>query len=703
MDKSWNFLVETQDRELSVLLQLFAESGFEGCTDASSIINGMKKDLSLNVVDYDYEQFLDRVCDIFSLNLPLNYTNKNNLKEKETLLLQCFLFIIVDNLSNSEIISFAKHYRFSNDKKESLKKEISTRIAVSENFKLILPYLVRNLSKPKEISLPTIVYGIPFHIIRPVLESSVIFISDSLNNDEHFKWIPIASTLIGMRQEYTRPFEVKTAKDYLDTIIRFNNAFTSQKYSTLSVMFSLYKSLHDGAELNDSLIEEMKSFLQQKEMAFRVQLFKKAKREIIDEDFKKAFKELIRFLMKRLLPCNDSEERVFRINDQSAGKGKTAFFYYKFPYSKPESFPNARYIIPDDEFEKKAVKLYLSCMDIDENKHLIAKGILLKEIEQNVTDWTIVIAAWDDENNYPKGVTIIKNDPLFDSLIEKYQYPKKHTIRVPIYSIELLTEFLRGSANVEDVETLLHSNLLGRTGYLVELLKTAMQMVSAKENYERSNTELGIKFRNLRHNTSIKIGRIRLKLDAIAKNEYDAKDIETIKNKLSEIETMLQSAGKDEDEVVDQLNLIDELNSHIQGWEDVFSVEKEYNNNEKLWIEFGKTEFSIVLDNIYKNIEAHAFPKMMLKKAKRVKVSIENLDNGNINVSISNNGIPFEGDPEKAFDYGQTYGINGNKGIGLHSVKELMRKHRGGAMIIPNPNKEFCVTVQLSFIGVNQK
>lgn len=694
MDKSWSFLIDAQRHESSALMQICKDSGFVvSSLDACSLLMGMGKELLLSS-DYDYVHFIDKLGAVFSLNFQ-----DKNLLEKETVILEHFLITIIGCLDENEVKCFAKNYRFSSVEREGLGKEIISRISVSQNFKLILPCIVFSLSKPKNVEITLISYGIRFAIMRPIYNSPVELVSVDLKDSSLSKWIPAVSLMIKMRQEYDRPFEINMANEYLDTIIRLDTSFQSQKYSILSVMLSLYKALHDKSKQSISLITEISKYLQSTQTSFCIQVLKRADQE--------QYLSLMRSLMERLFPCKEYEKRVFRINDHdNMGKGKTAYFYYKFPYSKPESFPNARYAIPDDEFEKEAAKLYLSCRDLNLNKHLIAKDILLKEIEQSVTDWTIVIAAWDDENNYPKGVTIIKNDPLFDSLIEKYQYSKKHTIRVPVYTIKLLTDFLRGFANVEDVETLLNSNLLGRAGYLEELLKTAMQMVSEKKNYERSSSELGIKFRNLRHHTSIKIGRIRLKLDAIAKNEYDAGDIETIKNKLSEIETMLQSAGKDEDELVEQLDLIDALNAQIQGWEDVFSVEKEYNNNEKLWIEFGKTEFSIVLDNIYKNIETHAFTKTIPKKAKRVKVSIENLNNGSINVSISNNGIPFEGDPEnpeKVFDYGQTYGNSGNKGIGLPDVMELMRKHGGNAAFKPNSNEEFCVTVQLTFKGVNKK
>lgn len=735
MDKSWNFLVETQDCELSALVQLFVDNGFEVCADASSIIKGVSKDLSLNVVNLDYEQFIDKLCDIFSLNFPLSLANRNNLKEKETLLLQCFLFIIVDNLSNSETISFANNYRFSNDKKENLKKEISTRIAASENFKLMLPYLVSYLSKPKEIRLPSIVYGLPFHILRPVLESSSIYISDNLKNNNHFKWIPVVSTLIGMRQEYARPFEVEAAKDYLDTIIRFDSTFTSQKYSTLSVMLSLYKSFHDEAELNDSLIEELNIFLQQKETAFRVQLIKKAKREIQkEEDFKKAFMELIRFLMKRLFPCDEEQQGVLRNNDmQCIGEGNVAFFYYKFPYSKFLS--NAKYVIPADGFEKEAVKLYLSCNNIDLNECLVGRNELLERINQNVSGWRVV-TSWDDQSVYPKGVVFIKSDSpynnasdinelraLIDDIVLDYEskinlvnevdtiQKEKHdslfrqidsnlTSRMLESLIEYVDKGFEGS--LKKIRT---SNIFGNNKKLNELAEKLRQLREERDYLAKKIGELRTGFRALRHDTSTKIGIVRFLLDQIPSNNYTIEDVEFAQKKLSELDVMIQKAGKDKDvENSVRLNLVGELKEQLQSRDNaLFSIIDDYSDNDTIWIAFGESELGTVLDNVFDNIKRHGFLGLgnaNSQNENKVRISIDKLVGGFVNVYISNNGMKFDGDDadvEKVFEYRQSYGNSGNQGIGLYSVREIMQKYGGDASFISKPNEEFCVTVLLRF------
>lgn len=740
MDKSWNFLVETQDCELSALLQLFVDSGFEVGADASSIVKGMSKELSLDVVNLDYEQFMDKVCDVFSLNFPLKFANRNNLMEKETLLLQCFLSIIVDNLSNSETISFAKHYRFSNDKKENLKKEINTRIAASENFKLMLPYLVSSLSKQKEICQPSIVYGLPFHIIRTVLESSSISILDSLKNNKHFKWIPVVSTLVGMRQEYARPFEVETAKDYLDTIIRFDSTFTSQKYSTLSVMLSLYKSLHDGAGLKDSLIEELSSFLQQKETAFRVQLIKRAKREIKkEEDFKKAFMELICFLMKRLFPCDEEQQGVLRNNDmQCLGEGNVAFFYYKFPYSKFLS--NAKYVIPSDVFEKEAVKLYLSCNNIDLNEYLIGRNELLKRINQNVSGWRVV-TSWNDQSVYPNGVVFIKSDnpynnasdinelqALIDDIVSDYE-PKidlvnkvdtlqkqKHDTLFQQIDSNLTSNMLEALIRYVDngyedsLKEIITNNIFGKNKELNKLAEKLRQLRQERDYYAKKVNELEEGFRNLRHDTSIKIGFIRYLIeDQIPSNNYTIEDVEFAQKKLSELDDMLQNAGKEKKvENPARLNLVEELKNQIQCRDNtLFSIVDDYSDNGPIWIDFEESELGTVLDNVFDNIKRHGFLGLgntFSQNENKVRISIDNLVGGFVNVSISNNGMKFEGkeaDADKVFEYRQSYGNSGNEGIGLYSVRDIMQRYGGDASFISKPNEEFCVTVLLRFKSYN--
>jgi len=732
MDKSWNFLVETQDCEMSALLQLFVDSGFEVCTDASSIVKGMSKDLSLNIENLDYEQFIDKVCDVFSLN----YSNRNNLLEKETLLLQYFLSIIVDNMSDSETISFAKYYRFSNDKKENLKREINTRIAASENFKLMLPYLVSSLSKPKEVCQPSIVYGLPFHIIRPVLESSSICILDSLKNNKHFKWIPVVSTLVGMRQEYARPFKAETAKDYLDTIIRFDSTFTSQKYSTLSVMLSLYKSLHDGAGLKDSLIEELSSFLQRKETAFRVQLIKRAKREIKkEEDFKEAFMDLIRFLMKRLFPCDEEHQGVFRNNDmQCLGEGNVAFFYYKFPYSKFLS--NAKYVIPSDVFEKEAVKLYLSCNNIDLNEYLIGRNELLKRINQNVSGWRVV-TSWNDQSVYPKGVAFIKSDnpynnasdinelqALIDDIVLDYEskinlvnevdtiQKEKHDSLFRQIDSDLTSKMLESLIEYVDngfegsLKKIRTSNIFGNNKKLNVLAEKLRQLREERDYLAKKISELEMCFRTLRHDTSTKIGIVRYLLDyQIPSNNYTIEDVEFAQKKLSELDDMLQNAGKEKKaENPARLNLVGELKKQIQCRDNtLFSIVDDYSDNGSIWIDFEGSELGTVLDNIFDNIKRHGFfglGNTYSQNENKVRISIDKLVGGFVNVYISNNGMEFEGneaDAEKVFEFSQSYGNSGNRGIGLYSVKEIMQRHGGDVFFIPKPNEEFCVTVLLRF------
>ena len=748
MDKSWNFLVEAQDYELSSLSQLFLDSRFVVDNDANSMIKRMSNDLSINETENDYEQFIDIIGTLFSLSFP-----NNSLMEKETTILERFLFIIIDNLSIDELKSFAKCYRFSNIEKENLKKEISTRIVVSENFKLMLPFIVSNLSKSEETHMPSIVYGIPFSLMKSVLELPNTVISKSLTSNTLFRWIPIVATLIGMCQEYARPIEVDKAKDYLDTIIRFDSTFTSQKYSTLSVMLSLYKSLHDELELNSSLIEELQDFVHHKETAFGLHLFKKEELDKKDEpDKKKNLEdELMRFLMERLFPCDEKQISVYRENDrQSVGDWNTAFFYYRFPYTKisPKSLPNAKYVSPDDRLEIESIRLFFSSKNLDANYYLIERDELLRRIEEDASNWRIVV-SYDDRFFYPKGAIIIRTNNAYEEIIESIIKNKEDSeISIIRDQVNSLNQFISGDkydsihrreldqidsisepdkgtvqwildllikSVTEPTNELLRKiinddlfNELGHRGLEKKFKKLAVEVYHLKEdNMNLAPKEEGLKkkFRDFCHEVRPKIGNIRSKLNLIALNNYSMEDVQFAQTKLIELSETLQIVGGDVcPQAPVRLNLIGELKTQILGRSnDLFSIVEDFSEEDALWMDFGKLELGTVLDYVFDNIKRHGFPEFgrtYTQKEKIVRVSIEKQYGGFVEVSISNNGLRFEGGEgyiESVFEHGQSYGNSGNQGIGLYAVRENMRKYGGDAFFVSKPNEEFCVTILLKF------
>ena len=74
-----------------------------------------------------------------------------------------------------------------------------------------------------------------------------------------------------------------------------------------------------------------------------------------------------------------------------------------------------------------------------------------------------------------------------------------------------------------------------------------------------------------------------------------------------------------------------------------------------------------MLDNVFDNIKRHGFLGLgntYSQNENKVRISIDNLVGGFVNVSISNNGMKFEGkeaDADKVFEYRQSYGNSGNE------------------------------------------
>lgn len=103
-----------------------------------------------------------------------------------------------------------------------------------------------------------------------------------------------------------------------------------------------------------------------------------------------------------------------------------------------------------------------------------------------------------------------------------------------------------------------------------------------------------------------------------------------------------------------------------------------------------------VLMNIKHNIESHAFPNTKYESVmlweKKVKVSIVETEE-TVEISIANNGEPFEGDRTKVFDYGYCYGPTRHTGFGLDSAKKHMDSIDGNIeMLPPSPDSEYKVT-----------
>ena len=100
----------------------------------------------------------------------------------------------------------------------------------------------------------------------------------------------------------------------------------------------------------------------------------------------------------------------------------------------------------------------------------------------------------------------------------------------------------------------------------------------------------------------------------------------------------------------------------------------------------------MVIDNIINNAHKHGF----IEKNKKyiIDFSLESVGNF-VKLIISNNGIPFNGDESKIFEYEYKFGPFGNTGEGLSLVKRYMNYIGGDVRFVSSPYSEFPVSFEL--------
>lgn len=102
-----------------------------------------------------------------------------------------------------------------------------------------------------------------------------------------------------------------------------------------------------------------------------------------------------------------------------------------------------------------------------------------------------------------------------------------------------------------------------------------------------------------------------------------------------------------------------------------------------------------VLLNIQENIGKHAFGTAKFKNKhiweKIVFVTVEELPEHFL-LRIANNGAPFQGKPEKIFEYGYCHGENKHSGIGMNSALTYMKQLGGDIRFESTPNAVYTVS-----------
>lgn len=200
----------------------------------------------------------------------------------------------------------------------------------------------------------------------------------------------------------------------------------------------------------------------------------------------------------------------------------------------------------------------------------------------------------------------------------------------------------------------------------------------------------------IRHDSAPFIGEIRAAISQLREKQnvdidFVIKEIDCLIEKIK----IICSNGRIQNE---EIELISEIDSFVNHYKDnkLYTFVENF-SCDNAHICFGNSDLHSIFQNVFNNIEHHAFWGVNTYQEKnKVMISI-NKNATAIVVKISNNGMPFEGDVEKVFDFKQKYGKTGHSGIGLFSVKKIMNDYGGSARFVSEPDREFCVTLELRF------
>lgn len=365
MDESWIFLKEAPESELALVREACEKIGLyiSSSDSADKMLGHIFKEVGLEAED-NYEVFLDEICKEQAI-----HTIGINLEEKETKLLEAFLAQGISAMSEEKVRSFAMYYGFSNIDREKLTWETRARIVTESRFRSCLPNLISMMFLCIDCS--------QIFPIFPVDKALTI------NNATPCLGV-LSSVLIQIKREHQRKYDNLSIVKYVDNA--FLKDCKEQKKSILSIILGLYELKASLPEseivVDESVVQSISSYLGSETL----ELPKYIKEKVVDVQgsidcfMEKLFpcgenedEAYIRTCQK-LFPCEEdedgnilSEDEVYTETRQKTTKYESiAFFDYRFPYTQiPQDNSNCCFCIPKDEFEQKAVELYLLCQGKD--------------------------------------------------------------------------------------------------------------------------------------------------------------------------------------------------------------------------------------------------------------------------------------------------------------------------------------------------
>ena len=354
MDESWNFLNEAPECELALVKEASEKCGIQipSTEYADKMVCQILKEFGLDA-EASYEVFLDEIC-----KEQLLSTERIGLEKKEIGLLEVFLAQGIRKMSEEQVRSFVTNFGFSNLDIEKLTLETRARMATEKMFQSRIPNVVSMMF-----------LGIDCSKVFPIDSVNLVY---TIKSATACKGI-LSSILIQIRKEHQRMYDNKLIVEYVDNA--FLKGCEDWKKPVLSIIFELYKLHCELIESTpDELIESINESMPESNIIFDESIAKyissylgSAAIELPLYIKKKVKLENVQGLVGRfmeiLFPCRENEDEAFARTYNKTTKFKSvAFFDYRFPYTQiPPKNITCYYCIPKDEFEQKAVELFLLC------------------------------------------------------------------------------------------------------------------------------------------------------------------------------------------------------------------------------------------------------------------------------------------------------------------------------------------------------
>lgn len=406
MDDSWNFLKEAPESELALIRETCDKSGIQISSSASAeqIVTCILWPFGLDK-DNSFEDLLEKVCEVFSLNIA-----NVDVEKKETMLLETFLVEGVRKMDKEQLLGFATGYGFSNLNAEKLIREVRARISNSIEL------------ESKLAVIDSALFGVNSESVFPCQSVvSDLSLKEETIKDSGLNHAALITALILVKRFHCN-IDIPYLERYLGLIVSNNESFKGiESKAYLSIMLNICRLFKHG--LNCTTFEETFRYLDEKEIIIPAYLTNK----LSDE----GCLDIANHILEKAFPCDARQKGYYESTGcLTEGDGCVAFFDYMFPYTNPSY--GTYFAMPDDEEKQYYNKLYLLFFDKNPDDCLVDKKQLFEK------EFDCAVVSYCDDYSFKRPIkTIYTEDSMIDGWKNYFRIESENT-----KDIENLVEFL---------------------------------------------------------------------------------------------------------------------------------------------------------------------------------------------------------------------------------------------------------------------